>query len=59
MSDMTLNGVTIERLADRRPLLTSFDKFRRDVDTSGLMEGIDTFNQQAAGRAHVGRSSRA
>ncbi|HZN63721.1 MAG TPA: DUF1501 domain-containing protein [Tepidisphaeraceae bacterium] len=48
-SDMTLNGLTIERLADRRALLTSFDKFRRDVDTSGLMEGIDTFNQQALG----------
>jgi hypothetical protein len=30
-------------------LLTSFDKFRRDVDASGAMEGLDAFNQQAFG----------
>ena len=45
--DMTLNGVTLERLGDRRALLQSFDKFRRDVDASGIMGGLDTFNQQA------------
>ena len=48
-SDMTLNGVTLERLADRRALLASFDKLRRDVDASGLMDGIDRFNEQAMG----------
>ncbi|KAB2668330.1 MAG: DUF1501 domain-containing protein [Verrucomicrobia bacterium] len=48
-SDMVLNGVTTERLADRRALLSGFDRFRRDVDASGLMEGIDGFNQQAFG----------
>jgi len=47
--DMTLNGVTLDRLADRRALLTSFDKFRRDVDASGLMSGLDSFNEQAFG----------
>lgn len=47
--DMVLNGVTLDRLSDRRALLASFDKFRRDVDASGLMEGLDTFNQQAFG----------
>jgi hypothetical protein len=47
--DMTLNGVTLERLADRRALLEGFDKFRRDVDASGAMEGLDTFNRQAFG----------
>jgi len=46
-ADMVLNGVTLERLADRRSLLASFDRFRRDVDASGLMEGLDSFNQQA------------
>ena len=45
--DMTLNGITLERLSDRRALLTSFDQFRRDVDASGTMGGLDTFNQQA------------
>ncbi|MBX7208450.1 MAG: DUF1501 domain-containing protein [Verrucomicrobiaceae bacterium] len=45
--DMTLSGVTLERLGDRKSLLTSFDQFRRDVDASGLMGGIDVFNAQA------------
>src|SRR5688572_1717107 len=48
-ADMVLNGVTLDRLADRKTLLTCFDKFRRDVDASGLMDGMDTFNQQAFG----------
>lgn len=47
--DMVLNGITTERLADRRALLASFDRFRRDLDASGLMEGLDGFNQQAFG----------
>jgi hypothetical protein len=36
-------------LADRKKLLTGFDNFRRDVDASGLMEGLDAFNEQAFG----------
>jgi len=49
MDDMVLNGVTLDRLGDRRALLTSLDKFRRDVDGSRTMEGMDAFNQQAMG----------
>jgi len=45
--DMVLNGITLERLADRRKLLTSIDGFRRDVDASGMMNGMDAFTQQA------------
>jgi hypothetical protein len=47
--DMALHGITLERLHDRRALLTSFDDFRREVDSSGLMRGLDTFNEQAMG----------
>lgn len=47
--DMNLEGMTLERLGDREQLLTSFDNFRRKVDSSGMMEGMDTFNQQAFG----------
>jgi hypothetical protein len=47
--DLKLNGVTADRLTDRRALLEGFDRFRRDVDTSGLMNGLDAFNQQAFG----------
>jgi hypothetical protein len=48
-SDMVLNGVTVDRLADRRSLLSGFDQFRRDIDSSGLMSGLDSFNEQAFG----------
>ena len=47
--DMTLQGVTYDRLSDRQSLLASFDKFRRDADASGKMEGFDTFSEQAMG----------
>jgi hypothetical protein len=46
-ADMVLNGVTLDRLDDRKSLLTSFDRFRRGVDSSGMMDGIDAINQQA------------
>ena len=44
-----VNDLSVERLADRKHLLASFDHFRRDVDGSGLMEGLDAFQQQAFG----------
>jgi hypothetical protein len=47
--DMVLNGVTLDRLADRKALLAGFDQFRRDIDGSGMMDGMDAFNQQAFG----------
>src|SRR3954463_367023 len=47
--DMVLNGVTLDRLADRRALLGSLDHFRKEVDSSRMMEGVDVFNQQAFG----------
>ncbi|HYT60072.1 MAG TPA: DUF1501 domain-containing protein [Haliangiales bacterium] len=47
--DLVLNGITLDRLAERKMLLASFDRFRRDVDASGLMEGLDSFNEQAFG----------
>jgi hypothetical protein len=49
LEDMTLKGVTLERLADRKLLLRSFDSFRRDADANGFMEGLDVFHQQAFG----------
>jgi len=47
--DMALNGVTLDRLRDRAGLLQGFDQLRRELDASGLMDGIDSFNQQAMG----------
>jgi hypothetical protein len=39
--------VTLERLADRRNLLHSFDTLDRDVDRTGLARGLDSFEGQA------------
>jgi hypothetical protein len=47
--DMVLNGITLDRLADRRSLLASLDGFRREVDSSGQMSGLDAYTQQAFG----------
>ncbi|MGE0606085.1 MAG: DUF1501 domain-containing protein [Pirellulales bacterium] len=47
--DMVLQGVTTDRLTDRHRLLTGMDRFRRDVDASGMMRGLDAFTEQAMG----------
>jgi len=46
-SDMALQGISLERLRHREQLLASFDRFRREVDATGAMEGLDVFRQQA------------
>ncbi len=47
--------LSLARLQNRRALLSSLDRMSRDVDTSGMMEGMDAFTRQAfemvAGRA--------
>ena len=47
MKNMTLNGITLERLADRRQLLGQIDSLRRDIDITGTMEGMDAFGRRA------------
>ena len=42
VQNMTLNGVSVDRLDDRKRLLSSFDKLRRDVDASGAIDGVDS-----------------
>jgi Protein of unknown function (DUF1501) len=47
--DMVLQGVNVDRLADRRSLLRGFDTLRRDIDASGALQGMDHFSEQAFG----------
>lgn len=47
--DMVLNGITTDRLGDREQLLTSFDRFRREADAQGQMDGLDEFTKQSLG----------
>jgi len=48
-ADMTLNGVTLERLQNRKELLRGLDRLKRDVDATGVMQGMDAFDQAAFG----------
>jgi hypothetical protein len=41
-------GLTLERLEDRRSLLKDLDRIRKEVDNSGAMEAVDAYGQQAA-----------
>ena len=44
MADMVLNGITLDRLRDRRSLLQSMDRFRKGADA---LEGMNDLNQRA------------
>lgn len=45
-SDMSLN-LSRSRLDDRRALLTRLDSIQRSIDTTGALQGMDEFQQQA------------
>lgn len=40
-------GINLQQLGDRRTLLKQLDCVNRDVDRTGLMAGLDAFDQQA------------
>ncbi|MBO53071.1 MAG: hypothetical protein CMJ69_20105 [Planctomycetaceae bacterium] len=48
-ADLVLNGITHDRLGDRALLRKSLDRFRREADTTGMMDGHDAFTRQALG----------
>ncbi len=45
--DMVLHGVTAARLADRRTLLASVDRLRREIDLTNRLTGLDAITAQA------------
>lgn len=48
VSNMQLpGGMTIQRLEDRTTLAKQFDRLRRDVDNSGMLESMNRFDRQA------------
>lgn len=47
--NMTLQGITLDRLQDREALRASLDQFRREADTTGAMNGLDSFAGEALG----------
>ena len=46
-AEITLRDMSLDRFGDRRALLHSFDRLRRDMDGSGVMLGLDDINRQA------------
>lgn len=49
MDDLRLNGITLDRLQDRQALLRGLDQLKREVDATGMLEGMDAFVQAAFG----------
>lgn len=54
-----VDGLSAETLNDRTKLLNSFDRARRDLDTSRSMEAMDRFAEQAASILTSGRFANA
>lgn len=42
-----VQGVSVDRLRERRQLLQTFDTIHRDIDQSGGMAGLDAYTQKA------------
>jgi hypothetical protein len=49
LADMKLHGISPEELTDRRRLMVSFDGLRRELDATGMMEGMDAATERALG----------
>jgi len=47
IENMKLNGITLDRLGDRKQLRASFDAFRQTVDTEGKAKAMDAFTERA------------
>jgi uncharacterized protein (DUF1501 family) len=59
LSNLALNGVTVDRSHERRGLLQQFDSVRRDIDATGTMRGLDTFAERAFDMIASGATRRA
>ena len=58
--NLTLNrSVSESRLNNRRELLSGFDRLRRDIDGSGMMNALDSFTERAVGLITSGEVARA
>jgi hypothetical protein len=47
LANMRLHGTTLDNLADRRRMLSSFDGLRREIDATGQIQGMDASTQRA------------
>ncbi|MFN0195429.1 MAG: DUF1501 domain-containing protein [Planctomycetaceae bacterium] len=49
MSNMVLSGISVDRLDDRKKLLSGLNGFRRQVDSAAASQALDPFTEQALG----------
>ncbi|MBS0207717.1 MAG: DUF1501 domain-containing protein [Planctomycetes bacterium] len=49
MDDLVLQGITVDRLRERKTLLAKLDRYRRVADRTGTMSAFDEYAQQAFG----------
>jgi Protein of unknown function (DUF1501) len=47
LANMRLNGISTDRLDDRRQLLAGFDQMRRDLDSAGVVDSVDASQRRA------------
>jgi len=47
MTNMRLNGVTLDQLRDRQGLLASFDRFHRQAEVCSAAQSVDAYTQKA------------
>lgn len=46
-SNLVLNGITFDKLSDRKSLVTQLDRLKRSLDATGAIAGMDAYYQQA------------
>lgn len=49
MADMKLSGINKDQLGDRKALLASFDRLKRELDANGSVRGADAATERALG----------
>src|SRR5206468_9540869 len=47
MANLTLKGMTLEQLHDRRKLVSSFDGLRREMDHNGSLRALEGLSERA------------
>ena len=47
LANMKLNGITTDQLDNRKALLASVDRLRREADATGQLEALDSYEQRA------------
>ena len=53
------SAVSHSRLSDRQQLLSGFDRLRRDIDGTGMMNALDSFAERAVGMITSGEIAKA